>query len=233
MPAPSPLRASLLAARANFAPGLVLQCVAAAIVAAYYLHPGARNALESLAAFRARVGLPFAIVSTAIFGALIPFAVLRLSAATRHRYTRLQMTALVGFWAYKGLEVSLFYALQARLFGEGANAATIVIKTLVDQFIYGPLLATPLTWLVYAWVEHGFDFSALSADLRRPGLYGRSILPLLVASWGVWVPAVVIIYLLPTALQLPMQNIVCCFFTLLIIFMTKSQGSTPTAPAVA
>ena len=220
----SPLRASLLAARANLAPGLVLQAVAGAVVAGYYLHGPTRAALESLAAFRTEVGLPFALVSTSLFGAVIPFAVLRLSEATRARYTLGQMAALTLFWAYKGLEVSLFYALQARLFGEGRSVSVIVTKTAVDQFVYGPLLAAPLTWLVYAWVELRFDSRALLAELRRPGLYARSILPLLVTSWSVWVPAVVIIYLLPTALQLPLQNIVCCFFTLLVIYLTRRPG---------
>jgi hypothetical protein len=229
MPAPSPLRAALLAARANLAPGLVLQGFAAAIVAGYYLAPPVRSALERLAAFRTEVGLPFAVVSTAVFGAIIPFAILRLSAATRSRYTLGQMSALVAFWAYKGVEVALFYALQARLFGEGQGAGAIVAKTLVDQFIYGPILATPLTWLVYAWVEHGFDTRALIADLRAPGLYRTRIFPLLVTSWSVWLPTVVIIYLLPTALQLPLQNIVCCFFTLLVIFMTRRPAGSPAA----
>ncbi|MBC8008897.1 MAG: hypothetical protein H7067_02215 [Burkholderiales bacterium] len=221
MPAPSPLRAALLAARANLAPGLVLQGFAAAIVAGYYLAPPVRTALERLAVFRGEVGLPFAVVSTGIFGAVIPFVILRLSAATRNRYTLAQMSALVAFWAYKGVEISLFYALQARVFGEEQTVFTIVAKTLVDQFVYGPTLAAPLTWLVYAWVELRFDTRALIADLRAPGLYRERIFPLLVTSWSVWLPTVVIIYLLPTALQLPLQNIVCCFFTLLIIFMTR------------
>ena len=229
MSLPPPFRAALLAARANLAPGIVLQVFAAAIVAAYYLHPASRAALESLADFRERVGLPFAVVSTALFGAVIPFAILQLSAVTRNRYTLAQMTALVGFWAYKGVEISLFYAVQARVFGEGQEVFTIVAKTFVDQFVYGPTLATPLTWLVYAWVEHRFDTRALVADLRAPGLYRDRIFPLLVTSWSVWLPAVVIIYLLPTALQLPLQNIICCFFTLLIIFMTRRPAS-PTPP---
>lgn len=221
MPAPSPFRAALLAARANLAPGLVLQGFAAAIVAGYYLAPPVRAALERLADFRGEIGLPFAVVSTAVFGALIPFAILRLGTATRNRYTLAQMSALVAFWAYKGVEISLFYALQARVFGEEQTVFTIVAKTFVDQFVYGPTLAAPLTWMVYAWVELRFDTRALIADLRAPGLYRDRIFPLLVTSWSVWLPTVVIIYLLPTALQLPLQNIVCCFFTLLIIFMTR------------
>jgi hypothetical protein len=177
------------------------------------------------------VGPTFAIVSTAIFGALLPFCVLALRRATRDRYDARQMFALTVFWAYKGLEVSVFYALQARWFGEGRDFATIALKTFIDQFVYCPLLAAPLTWVVYSWVEHGFSGRHLATEFRRPGWYARSVLPLLVATWGVWVPAVAIIYLLPTALQLPLQNVVLCFFTLLVVFLTRR--APPATPTVA
>ncbi len=201
----------------------MLQAFAAALVAGYYLHAPSRAALEGLAEFRGEVGLPFALVSTAIFGAVIPFLVLGLRRATRHRYDLRQMGVLTLFWAYKGLEVAVFYALQARWFGEGTDFTTIALKTFVDQFVYCPLLAAPCTWLVYAWVEHGFSGAHLREEWRRPGWYARCVLPLLVATWGVWVPAVAIIYLLPTALQLPLQNVVLCFFTLLVIFLTRRR----------
>jgi len=221
------LRASLRAARANLVPGLVLQCFAAGLVAAYYFHPAARAALESLARFRLQAGLPFDLVTTAFFGALLPFAVLRLQAATRHRYNGLQVLALTSYWAYKGGEVSLFYRVQAIMFGEGSDFSTIVLKTTFDQFIYCPLFAVPVTWLVYTWAEHRFDSRVIRSEWRRPGWYGRCVLPLLVATWSVWVPAVAIIYLLPTALQLPLQNVVLCFFTLMVIFLTKRSPDTP------
>jgi hypothetical protein len=226
----SPLRQSLIAARANLGPGIVLQIFAAGIVAAYYLHGPSRAALERLAEFRGEVGLPFAIVSTAVFGAVIPFVVLRLGRASFGRQSFAQMAALTAFWGYKGVEVSILYDLQARFVGEGRDFATIAIKSFVDQFVYCPLIAVPFTWLVYAWVERHFDAAAVREEIRRPGWYLRCVLPLMVANWGVWVPAVAIIYLLPTALQLPLQNIVLCFFTLLVIFITR-RPAAPKSPA--
>ena len=226
----SPLRQSLRAARANLGPGLVLQAFATALVAAYYLHGPSRAALEKLAAFRTEIGLPFALVSTAIFGALIPFVVLRFTDAGRTRYGFVQLAALVVYWAYKGLEVSVFYGWQAGWFGEGKSVATVVLKTLNDQFVYCPLFAAPVTWLVYTWVENGFTAAPLAAEWNRPGWYVRCVLPLLVTTWVVWVPAVAVIYILPTGLQLPLQNVVLCFFTLLVIFMTK-RSARPTSPA--
>lgn len=223
----SPVRASLAAARANVIPGIALQLFAAALVAAYYFHDATRTALESLASFRDEVGLPFVLVSTALCGAVIPFFVLQLRRATRGRYNFPQMATLTVFWAYKGLEVSVFYALQARIFGEGADLQTIATKTCVDQFIYCSLLAAPCTWLVYAWVEHCFDRAHIRDEFRRPGWYVRCVLPYLVATWGIWIPAVAIIYMLPTPLQLPLQNVVVCFFTLLVMVMAKRPTATP------
>ncbi len=223
----SPLRQSLRAARANLGPGLVLQAFAAALVAAYFLHDPSRAALERLAAFRAEVGLPFALVSTAVFGALIPAAVLRLMQPGRVRHDARQLAALVVYWAYKGLEVSVFYAWQARWFGEGRDVGTVALKTFNDQFIYCPLFAAPVTWVVYTWVENRFSLAPLAAEWRRPGWYVRCVLPLLVTTWVVWVPAVAVIYLLPTALQLPLQNVVLCFFTLMVIVMTRRPAAGP------
>ncbi len=219
----SPLQASLRAARANLVPGLILQAFAGALVAAYFFSGTARVALERVAQWRVEIGPLFGVVTTAVFGAVVPFLVLGLRAATRGRYTGAQMAALTAFWGYKGLEVAVFYGWQARVFGEAGDFTTIAFKTFVDQFVYCPLFAVPCTWAVYAWVEHGFQVGPLWAELRRPDWYARCVLPLLVATWGVWVPAVALIYVLPTALQLPLQNVVLCFFTLLVVFMTKRE----------
>ncbi|MCX6937417.1 MAG: hypothetical protein NTU80_05885 [Verrucomicrobia bacterium] len=221
----SPWRASLRAARANLVPGLILQAFAGALVAAYFFSGTARAALERLAAWRVEIGPLFGVVTTAVFGAVVPFLVLGLRAGTRGRYTGAQMAALIAFWGYKGLEVAFFYGWQARVFGEAGDFTTIALKTFVDQFVYCPLVAVPCTWAVYAWVEYGFQAGPLWAEWRRPGWYGRCVLPLLIATWGVWTPAVALIYVLPTALQLPLQNVVLCFFTLLVIFMTKRESA--------
>jgi hypothetical protein len=44
---------------------------------------------------------------------------------------------------------------------------------------------------------------------------------MLLSSLGVWLPAVAIIYTLPTPLQLPLQNVVLCFFTLLLAHLAR------------
>lgn len=210
-------------ARANLLPGLVLQVIALLGVLAYYHHAPTRAAFEQLTALRAATGYAFGVVSTGICGGLLPFLYLRSLPAYRHQYTWRQGLWLTAFWAYKGLEVEAWYRLLAHLVGAGHDLTTIVIKTLLDQGVYCPILAVPLTVVVYYWNAKGFRWRAVTDDLRTPGWYARRVLPTLLANAGVWIPAVAIIYALPTPLQLPLQNLVLMFFTLLLAHLNARR----------
>ena len=217
----APWRAGLRSARANLAPGFALQVVALTLVLAFYWHEPTRAALSRLAAWRTQFGLLFPILSTGLFGGLLPVLFLRARPSTRDHYTAAQGLALVLFWSYKGFEVDLFYRSLAYFVGEGHDVATIATKTVIDQFAYSPIWAVPTTALFFEWVGFHFSFRAMWDDVRTAGWYRRKILPVLLSNLGVWLPAVCIIYALPTPLQLPLQNLVLCFFTLLIAVQIK------------
>jgi hypothetical protein len=216
----APWAAGLRGARANLLPGLALQAFALALVLAYFWHAPTHAALDRLSAWRSELGVTFASLSTGLFGGLLPFLYLK---ATSDRYTWPQGALITAFWAYKGLEIDLWYRALAHLVGEGHAPATVATKMLLDQFLYCPLIAIPLTTLAYAYAETHFNARAVLTDLRAPRWYARRVLPLLLSNLGVWVPAVCIIYALPTPLQLPLQNIVLCFFTLLLAHLARQQ----------
>lgn len=218
-----PWRAGLRGARALALPGFVLQAVALSLVLAYYYHPATHEAVNSLAAFRDRTGIVFGIISTGLCGGLIPFLYLRARLRTRHRFTWGGGATLTAFWAYKGIEIEIWYRLLARFVGDDTGVGTIATKMFLDQFIYCPVIAIPATVIVYAWIETGFDFSKVVSDIRLGTWYRRRVLPVLISNLGVWVPTVCIIYALPTPLQLPLQNIVLCFFTLLLAHVMPSK----------
>jgi hypothetical protein len=225
-----PWQAGLRGARANLLPGFVLQVVALGFVLAYYHHAPTRALLEQIMVFRSRTGFACGIVSTGLFGGLLPFFYLRSNPAWRSQYGWPQGLLLTAFWAYKGLEIEVWYRLLAHIVGPGHDALTIVTKAALDQFVYCPVLAVPVTVLVYRWNALEFDTRAVVADFRAPGWYARSVLPTLIANLGVWVPAVAIIYALPTPLQLPLQNLVLFFFTLLLAHLNRRRAAPP-APA--
>lgn len=220
---PAPWRAGFRSARANLLPGFVLQIVALGLVLAYYRHEPTRVALNQLAQWKMDVGVTFAIVSTGLFGGLLPVLYLRLLRGGDERYSWAQGAAITAFWAYKGLEVDLFYRVLARWVGAGHEVGTIVTKMALDQFVYCPLFAVPVTVLVYEWVSVHFDRGAMAADIRAGGWFYRRVLPLLISNLWVWLPTVAIIYSLPTPLQLPLQNLVLLFFTLLVAHQTRKE----------
>ena len=221
---PPPWRAGLDGARANLVPGLVLQAVALTLVLGYYFAPGVADALRGLTALRDQLGVVYSMGATAVAGGLIPWIYLKLMPATRHRYDAKQGVGLIGFWAVKGLEVHALYASLAWLLGTEPSVTTVLLKSSIDQLIYGPLIAVPGMWLGYQWIENRFDFAPVWARIRRRGWYARDLLPVYIANLGIWAPTVALIYVLPVPLQLPMQNIVLCFFTLLMAHLSKHSG---------
>jgi hypothetical protein len=220
----APWHIGLRGARANLVPGLFLQGVALAIALAYYFYDPVRQQLEHLSAFRDRTGFAYSIIATGIFGGVLPCLYLYLQPATRGRYNFAQSAALTVFWAYKGLEVDLWYRVLKYVVGAGHEPRTVVIKMLLDQFVYCPIFAVPVTVVVYAWIETRFDGTAVARDLRTPGWYQRRTVPNLISNLGVWVPTVCIVYTLPTSLQIPLFNLVLCFFTLLLAHISRRNA---------
>jgi len=218
-----PWKAGLRGTRANLLPGLALQVVALVIVLAYYHHDTTRAAFEQLTVFRAHAGFAFGIVTTGVFGGLLPFLYLRTLHGSTCQFSWRQGLLLTAFWSYKGLEVELWYRLLACVVGTGHDPATIVIKSLLDQAVYCTILAIPLTVLFYQWNAPGIYLRVVVADFLAPGWYGRRVLQTLIANTVVWTPAVAIVYSLPTPLQLPLQNLVLMFFTLLLAHLNARR----------
>jgi hypothetical protein len=228
-PPEAPWRSGVRGARANIVPAVILQLAALAVVLGYYFEPPVHMLLSRLSEIRQAAGVGFGIISTGLFGGFLPFLYIRFGRRGHGdpQYGWIQGLMLTAFWAYKGIEIGLWYRLQAHGVGNGHGVATIALKVFLDQFVYCPLFAVPVTTLVYQAVQAWPDWTGTRADLRAPGWYRRQALPVLIANMGVWVPAVALIYALPTPLQLPMQNIVLCFYTLIIAHQTRVSQAQP------
>jgi hypothetical protein len=225
-PAANPWRQSLAAARANLIPGLALQAFALALLLAYWFHPPSHAAMDALAALKLRWGWRYSLFATALCGGLIPFLYLRSQAATRAATPASHGVFYLCFWAIKGVEVDWFYQVQGWLFGNGNGIGTIVSKVLVDQFCYSVIWSTPCALLVFFWKDAGFGLARLR-ELDWTAFLRANMPKALIGLWGVWVPAVTIIYSLPPALQIPLFNIVLCFYALL--FATLNRGNAAQA----
>lgn len=217
---PNPFRISLMACRANLIPGLILQALAIAIVLAYFYWSPITSALENAADLKAKWGYLFSIPSTALFGGVIPLYFLRFQKSQNKDRFRTHLPFYALFWAFKGFEVDTLYRVQVVIFGDNQKPITLLCKVLFDQFIYVTLWAAPTMVIGYLWKDSEYSFRSLRKNLGKQW-YIKRVFPLLLANWFVWVPAVAMIYYVKPALQLPLQNLILCIWSLLVVFVTK------------
>jgi hypothetical protein len=216
----------LASMKRNALPGLALQAFALALVLAYYLAPGARPGFEMVAGWKTHYGFGYSAAATALFGGVIPFLYLLLSGHIPAGRRRAEFLFYVLFWAERGVEVDLFYRLQALVFGDRAALAVVLPKVLVDQLGYSPFVAAPIQAVFFLWKERGFSFRAIKPDLNLAYL-ASAVATVSFSSSMVWFPAVSIIYCLPSALQIPLFNLVTCFWVLMLTFVSQRSATRP------
>ena len=209
------------ALKQNLLPGLILQCFALALLATYFFIPAANPIFSYFSDLKHEFGYAYSGFATALFGGVIPFIVIWFR--NRHSQTHASLSVFVfyiGFWVYRGIEVDFFYRMQAVWFGSDHQLNTLLKKVAVDQIIYSPFWAAPSIATAYLWRECNFNFTELKRSLNKEFL--RVKLPtLIVSSWVVWTPAVSIIYAMPNELQIPIQNLVLCFWALMLAVLNK------------
>jgi hypothetical protein len=211
------------AVRQNLRPGLVLWSAALAVLALYYGSDAGRSWLEAWMQLKVRYGAAYSFVAGAIFAGVLPRAVMRSTGAHRGPFwPEAAFGAL--FWGYKAVEVDYFYRLQSRLFGDGTDIATLLAKTVVDQALYSAVWAVPTITIVYACKDARWQPARIRARLDRT--FFRLELPsVLIGNAMVWTPTVMMVYLLPPALQLPVSNFVASFWVMVLVLLVQRRAA--------
>lgn len=208
-------------ARENLLPGAVLWTLGLAIVICYYQLAAVGEFFDLIGRFKNASSPWVAIASTALFGSLIPWlAQVALLPAEKRQPFR-QVPWLLLFWGAHGWQVDILYTLQAQVFGNGVDVVTIAKKTLVDQFLWVPILAVHQVLLAYLFIENDLSLTRVKEALLRKSYLARAV-PLMIANWVVWVPSVSLVYLFPLPLQLPLMNLILALWCLIIIFFAKN-----------
>ncbi len=206
----------------NVVPGLILQCFALSIALCYFLWPESHGVFLFFSELKATHGWRYAFIATALFGGFLPCVYLIASGQIQDKWLQALLFYTL-FWAIKGVEVDLFYQVQSYWFGHEATLRTIITKTAVDQFLYSALWAAPSIVLVYLWRDCGFNVRRWWREARKPDLWRITVPTVIFSNWIVWIPAVSIIYSMPSELQLPLFNIVLCFFVLLLATLSRKE----------
>lgn len=219
--------AGIRAARANIAPGLLVQGMMLAVLLGYYFYPPTRDLLNQLAALKQRWSYGYSAVAAIVAGAVIPelLRVLVFQHGKLRRANFRNLVFTVPFWCGMGLVVDVLYRCQAVWFGAEVTFTIVVKKVFVDQFIYNPLFAAPVTAWLYDWKNRGYPTHVLS-EFFSVRYYLDVVMPTLVATWGVWIPIVCILYSLPSLLQVPLFALALSLWVILYSWMSEQRLPT-------
>src|SRR5437763_2550 len=210
------------AARANAASAFVLQTLMLVILLAYYFDPTTAAILNGLATFKERTGLIFVLIASVIAGAVLPeiFVIIFFQRGRVGWKNARNFIFNAPFWAFDGLLVNLMQRGLANWLGDRTSFPIVVAKICVDQFGYNAFFAAPFGIWGYAWKNAGYSFGKVRR-LFTWQYYRQHGLPVLVATWAVWIPLMAIVYSLPLALQFPMFALALAFWVLMMPYMTN------------
>lgn len=221
----APWLAGLRAARANLVPGLIVQALMLGLVLAYYFHPPMRDWLNGLAAIKQRWSYGYSALASICAGALVP-ELLRVFVFQKGRFCGSNLSNLgfsIPFWCAMGVIVDFFYRCQAGWFGAEVSLPVVTKKVVVDQFLYNPLFAAPVTAWLYDWKNRGFPRAGLGGFFTA-AYYRDTVVPTLCATWGVWIPIVAILYSLPSLLQIPLFALALSLWVMLYTWMSEQRA---------
>lgn len=203
---------------ANLLPGLCLQLFALTIGLSYFYWPASQPTFQFFADLKAEYGMLNAAISTAFFGGLLPFIYMYLSGKIRFLPIQ-QLIFYVLIWALLGSLINAFYTFQVMLFGDGNDWLTIVKKTAFDQFVFSTFLTGPFIALAFLWKDQQFNWE--KTKMYFDDLIKVQIPTTVVTTWIIWIPAVSLIYMMPSNLQIPLFNLVLCFFVLILAIVNE------------
>jgi len=216
--------AGIRAAKANVAPGLIVQATMLALLLAYYFYPPTTRWLNVLAGLKAEWGYLYSALAALVAGALLP-ELLRVVVFQKGRVNRdngRNLIYTIPFWSIMAITVDFLYRMQGVWFGNEVTFAVVAKKVAFDQFVFSAFFSGPIA----VWF---YDFKNRGPEACGPGEfftwrhYRDAVLPVVFATWGVWIPVVSIIYSLPPLLQIPMYSLALTLWVMIYTWMSEQH----------
>lgn len=199
---------------------VVLWVLAALAVFGYYRVPSFAALLEPVADWQRDGGWAAAFLNRIAFCGVLPGVFLFSMKAIRPPRPLLTIAVYSLWGGLWGIACDVFFTLQSAVFGTGADMATLVKKTLVDQFAWNVFICTPVNAVFFPWVARDFK----RAPRRSCRVFVQDCLVLLVANWIVWIPVSAIVYAFPLPLQIQLVGLACSFWMLVALRAAARKG---------
>lgn len=217
------IRVGIASARANVLPAVVLWTIAGALVVAYY---GCAAVPEALAPFSRRLvvsGWIAPFLNRVLFCGVVPGLFLVFVPSLRpHHVGRVIVLEMLWNGAL-GVAGDWCFHLLNRLFGEGHDVLTLLLKTAVDQFVWTVVFIAPVNAVFHFWLARDCSFAAVRRDWTKR-FYSALVAPNLISNWCVWIPVQLATFTFPVDLQIHVNGIICAFWTLMCLQIGKRTG---------
>ena len=217
-------RKGLRAARQNLPAMLGIQVLIVGIVALYYACPPTRPFFTQISGWQRAGGLPAAMLASAC-GAGLLSEISAVYFQNSGRWTRTHVEGAVFkflLYFFSGGTVYEFYRLQAFMFGDSPAWPVVLKKLLVDQLGFTIVWSVPMQSLALRWHALHYSGRALGRELRGDFILDR-MLPVLVTNWSFWIPGVILVYLMPYPLQMPLAIFATAIWVLLLTALSRHQ----------
>jgi len=212
----------LASVKHNWPPIVLVQAAALAMVVLYYREPHTRAFADGIAALKASSGVPGVLVTGAVAGGLMPEVAKaltgRLKGVSPAWFRKTLFTALV--YAFIALFVDIFYKCLAATVGNDSSPGTVLVKTLIDQFVFSPFLSIPFATAMFDWRSVEFSLPRLGEVLRNKW-YSTKVMPGLVLCWVFWPPVLLCAYAMPLSLQFVFCMIIEAAWSIIFVFIAS------------
>ncbi len=212
------------AIKTNIKPGILLWILLVLFGIGYTTIPCFNQSLMQLAELKLKWGHLSSFIAYSFAAAILP-EILKILFFQKRKLTKANVVnVLFGMVLFESMGIlsDIFYStVQVWLYGNGTDVATVLKKTITDQFVFSPMTCTTVL-LSLMWKENGFRVN--TSGFSFPLFFREKLIPLYVAMWLVWIPGVMLVYFMPTALQLPVSSFILCFWALIISFMSRRKN---------
>lgn len=212
----------LTALRTHWRPFVLIQIAAIAVAVCYYVLPGFQSWTTGISRLKASGGLPFAAISTAFAGAVLPELAKRVFDRQKRGFDWADFIFQVCMFGFLGVTVDLLYWGLGSWLGNSPSIAVVAEKLLVDQLVYSPLVSMTVCTTLFLWKDAGFSWRK-TMDLIHDGTYARRYIGNMVACWVFWIPALSAIYAMPQSLQFCLYLCVEAAWALLLLSMAGRE----------
>lgn len=210
-------------------PVLAIQAAAVLLVIAFYSFPAVREFSGRLASWSAAGGVWGAALTTLAASIVIPRLFKAIVRWKGEKESVADLAFEVGYFAFIGIEIFLFYALQSLLFGDSPRFATVAAKVALDMLVFTPLWNMPLSSVLFLWRDRGFSFARTRESIKQGDLVPR-LAVFVVGACGYWFLMVSAIYSLPHDVQFCLFLLAQGAWTLILLAMDRAKRSALPIP---